>query len=108
VDSLGLPTSLAKFNAKPAILFRSACVKHSTPDVLEMMVYVRKFRFAARMGFVGFMDRAVDAKIRGAFVIQGEDEAELPECVLGCTAFHRMYFDRAIHLRDLYAQRAEL
>jgi len=48
-----------------------------------------------------FKNLSANIEIRNAFVIQGEDDDELPECVIACAEIHNMDFSNAKHLDTL-------
>mmetsp|Transcript_6765 Transcript_6765/g.12504 ORF Transcript_6765/g.12504 Transcript_6765/m.12504 type:complete len:758 (+) Transcript_6765:442-2715(+) len=101
-EDLGLGSSMSTFNGKPVMLYKTAAIKYDKErGVLEVNVMVHKFGLVARGLFNQFKNKAPEIKIRAGFLIQGEDDSELPECILGCTKVHRLEFHRATHIKDL-------
>lgn len=106
IAELPIPKRLHSLNGKPIILFKSAQVQHAQHvegGGLEITVMVHKFGMIARTLFNQFRETAENIKIRAAFLVQGEEDYELPECILGCGKITRLNFDAAKHIDHLGA-----
>jgi len=101
-SDLNLSSKLEPLNGKPVILFKAASHKRFA-EGHEATVMVHKFGFIAKGLFHQFKELSESIKINAAFVIQGEDDSELPECLLGCAKVHRLDFGAAIDYNDLKA-----
>jgi hypothetical protein len=99
-SDLDLPSKLHSFNGKPVILNKCA-FWHRSQDVLEVNVAVHKFGFVARELLRMFLDKTAKVHIKGSFLIQGESDNELPECVLGTVAVYNLKFEQAVHTSNL-------
>jgi len=99
-EDLPLPNKFSTFNGKPVILYKAA-LPMTGEEFLEINVMVHKFAFVARTILQQFKNLSANIEIRNAFVIQGEDDDELPECVIACAEIHNMDFSNAKHLDTL-------
>lgn len=85
-DALGLPGWMKRFNGKPVIIHQSGEVHAGTRDgvrYLEEAVLVGRWSLWAKQGVHSLMPRykEIDAEI--GFVLQGTEDSELPEQMLG-------------------------
>jgi len=85
-DSLGLPSWIKRFNGKPVIIHQSGEVYAGERDgvrFLEENVLVGRWSLWAKQGVHMIMPRykEIDAEI--GFVLQGTEDDELPETMLG-------------------------
>jgi len=82
IDELGLPSHIARFNGKPALIRKSGTL-HAGEGYLELAVDISKFSYFARRGLWGILDRIKNFSIHAAFLLEGTEDDELPECILG-------------------------
>ncbi len=86
---LGLPSMISglidKFNGKPAIINKVAQIYDSGGDMewFEVDISIFDFPMLARKALNSLKDRVAEVAIRAGFVMQGETDEELPECLLG-------------------------
>jgi len=85
-DDLGLPSWMRRFNAKPVIINKSGEVY--TGEVrgvryLEIDILVGKWGLMARRGLLSLLPRYKDLDCEIGFVLQGHEDSELPERILG-------------------------
>lgn len=96
VSGLGLFKS---FNGKPVIIFKTGEIhQQSDGDYLEMNVNMFKFGYLSRRAFDAFRDRLPDFSFRGAFVIQGDSDNELPERLIGTFSLSNADSSKAVPL----------
>ena len=101
-SELGLPGTLKSLNGKPVILFQTASIRQQG-DVMQIDVAVHRFGFMALTLLKNFLDKTPEVRIKGGFLIQGEDDSELPECLLGSIEVNNLFFDQAQDVSDLLA-----
>ena len=82
IEELGLPSHIARFNGKPALIRKSGTL-HAGEGYLELAVDISKFSYFARRGLWSILDRIKNFSIHAAFVLEGTADDELPECILG-------------------------
>ena len=70
IEQLGLPSHIARFNGKPALIRRSGTL-HAGEGYLEMAVDISKFSYFARRGLWSILDRIKQFSVHGAFVLEG-------------------------------------
>ena len=99
-DDLGLPKSTKGLNGKPVILFKTAFIQMA-PETMEINVRVHSFGIMAKAMLANFIGVAQNIKIKAAFLLEGEDDSELPEVVIGCASIFNLQFDKAKRLHDL-------
>lgn len=99
-DDLGLPKQTKGLNGKPVILFKTAFIQMA-PETMEINVRVHSFGLMAKAMLANFMSAAPNIKIKAAFLLEGEDDSELPEVVIGCASIFNLQFDKAKRLHDL-------
>jgi len=103
IEKLGLPSFINKFNGKPVLINKSGSVTRygkdgvvmaatdsGECDVLIMNIQVGVFAFVARKGLYSLLDKFVEMVMNVAFTIQGNEDGELPEVVLGCVRLEEM------------------
>jgi len=99
---IGLPSFLRGYNGKPAIINKSGQLffgKTSGPNpysYMEMDILVHTFAFIARKGLYSVRDSISRMSLRAGFVIQAEDDDEMPECLFGCTALFNLNYAQAL------------
>jgi hypothetical protein len=96
LDALRVPSIVEKFNAKPALITKSARVLvHSLPEVLEIEFDVRQWAFLARQSFVSLRSLATKAVIQVGYLVEGKSDVELPEQMLAHIRLHHADFAHA-------------
>jgi len=95
VPALNLPMILAptvrQYNGKPALITKSGtCEKSPDGEWLEVDFDVRKFIWLARSMLCSLHDRLQKASLHIGFVIQGCEDDELPENVIGEMRIHNL------------------
>ena len=96
IRSLEIPGSslVEKFNSKPVMIYKTGQLS-SGPDYLEMDMNIHDFPLIARSGLYAIRDKAPDIEMRAGFVIQGNPDEELPECLFGCAEIRGLDFSLA-------------
>lgn len=100
IDKYGLPGVAARFNGKPILIKKSGALHRGRPDgaYMEMDVNVFKFTYATRACLAAMKDRMAAMVIRCGFTIEGRDDDELPEVLLGCANLNGVNLDAAVDL----------
>ncbi|GBG32617.1 Hypothetical Protein FCC1311_088422 [Hondaea fermentalgiana] len=104
ISDLPIPKRLHSLNGKPVILFKTAHLeraKNVEGGCIEACIMVHKFGMIARTIFSQFRETSESIRIRSAFLVQGEEDYELPECVLGTAKITRLNFEAAKHINHL-------
>ena len=86
LDELGLPDLVSSYNAKPTLLTKSCNIKtgqHPFDEVLEINFDVRQWNYLTRKTFGSLKHRLAEAVVSIGFVVEGKDDAALPEQLLG-------------------------
>ena len=86
-QKIGMPSLLAGYNAKPMLLTKSTTVFTDDPRYVEASTNVAMFQFAFRKVLANYgLPILPKADARIGLVIEGRNDAELPEQMLGCLA----------------------
>ena len=108
LEEIGLPSWISKFNGKPFLVKRPGTTgflySHPEQSCMEFTVSLHPFPYLAKKAISFMKDSCFKKTIATfAFCIEGRDEDELPECLLG--AFQLCYPDpvHAIQGEDLFA-----
>jgi len=91
MDNLNLTGTLGAtikaYNGKPVLLRKGVKVtRHGegTPELTcEFTVNVHQFNYLSRRALYSLQSRVKDMLVNFAVLIEGQEEDELPECVLG-------------------------
>eukprot|EP01001_Neometanema_parovale_P010085 NODE_631_length_2234_cov_76.005211_g601_i0.p1 GENE.NODE_631_length_2234_cov_76.005211_g601_i0~~NODE_631_length_2234_cov_76.005211_g601_i0.p1 ORF type:complete len:643 (-),score=101.77 NODE_631_length_2234_cov_76.005211_g601_i0:304-2133(-) len=86
---------VSKYNAKPVLTRPQHQIYHGS-NYTEVDVDVHTFGFIARKGLNGFLPRIAGMVLDVGFVIEGEDNNELPEVILGCFRANKLSLDEAV------------
>jgi len=82
IEKLGLPGFIAGFNGKPTLINKSgAFTRH--PSYIEMSINVHMFNFLAKKGLYSLHKKFPTFVLNVGFTIEGRDDSELPEVLLG-------------------------
>ena len=96
IPSLLLGT-VRNFNGKPVIIHKSGLFfQAKEKDLFEVDVDVFQFPATARTAFNATKSISKNAKLRIAFVLQGENNDELPERLLACCGIKNLDIDGSI------------
>mmetsp|Transcript_77622 Transcript_77622/g.155486 ORF Transcript_77622/g.155486 Transcript_77622/m.155486 type:complete len:372 (-) Transcript_77622:105-1220(-) len=101
IQDYGLPGVAARFNGKPILikktgsLFRGQ-VGHA--GMIEMDVNVHRFAYATRSCLIAMKEKFGSMVIKVGFTIEGREDDELPEVLLGCANINGVDLDAAIDL----------
>ncbi|GBG26844.1 Protein ENHANCED DISEASE RESISTANCE 2 [Hondaea fermentalgiana] len=93
---VGVPSMFQSYNGKPAIVFKTGTIFSGPIDgnvqdhYVEFDINVHEFAYLARKALHSMIDRVPQMRLRCAFVLQGEDDEELPEQVFACSALHNL------------------
>jgi len=112
LEEIGLPAWISKFNGKPFLVKRPGTTgflySHPKRSCMEFDVSLHPFPFLAKKAICFMKDSCFKNTIATfAFCLEGRDEDELPECLLG--AFQLCYPDpvHAIQGEDLFAGKVQ-
>ena len=86
------------YNGKPLLMRpQFSCHKDSAtdPSYFEVDVDIHNYAYVARRAFCGYVPRLGPSVFENGFVIQGNNEHELPEVLLTASRVYRMDFRRA-------------
>eukprot|EP00927_Polykrikos_kofoidii_P078926 TRINITY_DN75724_c0_g1_i1.p1 TRINITY_DN75724_c0_g1~~TRINITY_DN75724_c0_g1_i1.p1 ORF type:complete len:393 (-),score=61.69 TRINITY_DN75724_c0_g1_i1:220-1398(-) len=96
-----VPESFYRFNNKPVLLTKSAVIdQEDLPELMEINYDVRCWVYPARSALANYRDRAREAELEIAYVIEGKTDDELPEQVLGCFRLDYMDITTAQWIND--------
>ena len=100
IGELSLPSMIAgpvsKFNGKPVIVHKTGAF-YNDRDVSEIDVDIFQFPVIAKTVLNQGRSVSSKARIRAAFVLQGETEEELPERLLGCCELRGLDIDACVY-----------
>ncbi|GMI28869.1 hypothetical protein TeGR_g14188, partial [Tetraparma gracilis] len=82
VDKLGLPAPIPSYNGKPVIINKTGAFFRKENHI-ELTIDVHNFAYLARKGLYSIMPKFPTMKLNVGFVIEGRDDDELPECMMG-------------------------
>ena len=83
IDDVNIPGVAKPFNGKPVLIKKTGVLTKSA-DVLEMSVNVYLWPFHVKSGFSMTFPTFPTMILDSAFVIEGRDDSELQEQILGC------------------------
>lgn len=105
IESVGLPSMLASYNGKPVLVTRSGLLTRGGSDgkvpYMEMDCNVRHWCYLARKGLHVLLPRFGSMSITAAFVIEGREDSEMPERLLGCCNLTEADIQRAIPIDEI-------
>ena len=81
------------YNGKPVLITESGTFRRGLQDGVrfaEMSANIHKWSFVAKKGFVTMLPKFKELRLDVGFTIEGEIDAELPECILGGIAANFM------------------
>jgi hypothetical protein len=80
-----------KYNGKPVIINKTGTL-HQGDGYLEMDINIHQFSVLARKTLKSLQPKVPDMKLRIGFVIEGHEDDELPEQMLGCADISGLNF----------------
>lgn len=83
-----MPGLVISYNAKPVLIRRTSSI-FKTPTYMELCIHVFKFANLAKSSIHMVTSRCGNMFMEVGFVIEGRDDSELPETLIGCTAINR-------------------
>jgi hypothetical protein len=86
---------LTQYNEKP-FLTRTTISLDSQPDCFEVNIDVHNFGYLSRMGLSGVKGTLRNVVFDVGFVVQGDDDFELPERLLGCARTAHLQLSNAL------------
>jgi Protein ENHANCED DISEASE RESISTANCE 2, C-terminal len=88
LEELGMSQTVTAFNAKPVLIRRTSTI-YKTPSYVETCIHVFKFDYIAKSSIHFVTSRCGLMFMEVGFVIEGREDSELPETLIGCTAINR-------------------
>jgi hypothetical protein len=88
MEELGMPSAVISYNAKPILIRRTSSL-FKTPKYLETCIHVFKFDYVAKQSILMVTSRCGLMYMECGFTIEGRDDSELPEVLIGCAAINR-------------------
>lgn len=101
IEAFGLPGFITSYNGKPVLLRNTGNIQNKGGKYAEMDINVHRFSSVPKKGLSVMMDRFDRMDISIAFCIEGREDDEMPEVVLGCTRIHRPDYTKAPHWGEL-------
>lgn len=77
---------LRSYNGKPALIARGSSVRHGEMNGLRYMEFctnIHEWRYVSKRGLLAVLPRLQDMKVNIGFTIEGRQEDEMPEQILG-------------------------
>lgn len=101
-DEAGLPSMLKGYNGKPCLVTKSGTVvKDKRGEWLEIGIDVREFSWLAKSSLYSFRDKLPKARVHVGFYVQGVEDDELPEGLIGDCRLHYLSLSDAVrHIDD--------
>ena len=91
-EEVGLPDIVSGYNGKPVLVTKSAKLSmfpsQENCEILEVEFDVRMWSILARKTLHSLRDKFKDARSQIGMVIEGRNDDELPEQLLGCVRIH--------------------
>jgi len=82
IEKLGLPNPIPAYNGKPVLINKSGAF-FRRENYIEHSVNVHLFAYLAKKALYSIQPRFPKMRLNVGFVIEGRDDDELPECMLG-------------------------
>jgi hypothetical protein len=102
VAEVGLPSMFQSYMGKPAIIFKTGRLYAGILDntrahsYVEMDTNVHDFAFLPRKAIYTMLDKVPQMHISFAYIVQGEEDEELPEQVFACADLSQLDLTRAV------------
>lgn len=88
MSEMGMPSIVTSYNAKPVLIRKTSSV-FKTPKYIETCIHVFKFANLAKQSIHMVTSRCHSMYMECGFTIEGVDDKELPEVLIGCAAINR-------------------
>jgi hypothetical protein len=88
MTELGMPSMVTSYNAKPVLIRKTSSI-YKTSKYLEACIHVFKFANLAKSSIHMVTSRCGAMFMECGFTIEGLDDTELPEVLIGCAAINR-------------------
>ena len=88
LEDLGMPSLVRSYNAKPVLIRKTSSV-FKTPAYIELCIHVFKFANMAKSTIHMITSRCGSMFMEIGFVIEGREDSELPEALVGCASINR-------------------
>jgi hypothetical protein len=95
MDEFGYPGFITQYNGKP-VLIRTTGTVYKGENYIEMDINVHNFGTIARKGMEIMFNNFSKMVIEVGFCIEGRQDSELPEVLIGCVQMDRPDYERAI------------
>ena len=97
LEELGMPSIVISYNAKPVLIRKTSSI-FKKPSYIELCIHVFKFANLAKSSIHMVTSRCGSMFMEVGFVIEGRDDSELPETLIGCTSINRPQEDKLDYL----------
>jgi len=91
---------VAHYNGTP-FLIRTCASYCRGANFFEVDADVHRFSYLARVGLYGIKEKLSSVIFDFGFVIQGNEDEELPEQMLGCSRLSKLSLSQAVHISKL-------
>mmetsp|Transcript_9042 Transcript_9042/g.16424 ORF Transcript_9042/g.16424 Transcript_9042/m.16424 type:complete len:585 (+) Transcript_9042:185-1939(+) len=100
IERFGLPYMCAKYNGKPVLIKKTGTVYRGPNNAyIEMDVNIHNFSYPCRQALTSTLKPMFKEMImRVGFVIEGQEDHELPECLLGNAELRGLDLDKSSEL----------
>lgn len=100
LDDTQIPGLMHPYNGKPVLIKKTGeLMRGNDGEFLEMNVNVHTWPLTTRAGFYSLISHFATALLDSAFVIEGREDEELPETILGCARVCFPQLDQAKPLK---------
>ncbi|EWM28001.1 protein of unknown function DUF1336 [Nannochloropsis gaditana] len=103
MDALHLPSFISNYNGKPVLITKSGRLHQGISSsngedllYIEMDICVHRFAYVARKGFRYLQKRFSKMILDIAFLVEGREEDELPEQILGAARLNNVDYEAAV------------
>jgi len=83
IEQTGLPSFIAGYNGKPALVTKSGTYNRRSLQCVEMTANIHMWGYLARKGLHAIKDKFSKFVVNVGFTIEGRADEELPEILLG-------------------------
>ena len=97
LEEIGIPSMISAYNAKPVLIRKTGSLFRG-PNYIEKDIHIHKFSNLAKQSIHWLTSRCNQMFMEIAFVIEGCDDNELPETLIGCVAVNKPQQDQAHYL----------
>lgn len=99
IAKYGLPMAATRYNGKPVLIKKTGSV-HRGPNnsFIEMDVNIHRFSYPCRSALISMKEMFSRMQIRAGFTIEGREDGELPEVLLGGALINGVSLDNAVDL----------